>query len=174
MEYYIMLQDECCKNYPEPAGVFETIDKSSVMSGYTQFIDKNPQQFYIKENGNIEYIDFMDKPLVLFSEKLKQYLMRYLRCAFTKPVVLADKKNMKQELYWMIIPETIECLSDMSEFGKDGSVQRLVLEKSRIGYCKLFKVAGIADNIVIIEQQIAEALLKKGFSGIKFKKVDLQ
>ncbi|KNY26563.1 hypothetical protein [Pseudobacteroides cellulosolvens] len=75
-----------------------------------------------------------------------------------KPIVFANVKKMKQDLYWLFILRNINCLSGKSEFNVDGSVNKLVIDSSKVGCYKVFKVKGIAEDFIILDEDIVVAL----------------
>lgn len=106
----------------------KSINIFDVKYGKLQYIDRGPIQFYVKEKGNNIYVDFIENPFHLVSEKLRLKIIKLQETIFFKVIVLADVKKMQQELYWLTIPETIECLSEKSEFNKMGELRKLVID----------------------------------------------
>ena len=172
MDYYIMCQDDTISDFAEPVGISAVIYKDAVKKGQIQFFDKLPEQFYIKQKSSIQYIDYLDKPVHLVSDAFKQLLeFSFRKTIFFKPIVLADKKMMRQDLYWMIVPEIIDCLSKESEFNKDGTLKKLVIDINKTGCSTFFKIEGIMEDYIILREDVAEKILKEGLVGIKFLKV---
>ncbi|MBC2582568.1 serine protease [Clostridium sp. DJ247] len=134
--------------------------------------DEMPIQFDIKEKSSSEYIDFIEKPVPLVSDNLKKLLQKYDKKIFFKPIVLCDRKQEKQDLYWLMVPDSIDCLSDKSEFNKDGTLKRLVIDKKKVGNFKIFKVNGIIEDLMLVRLDAAESILRRDFTGIKLKKVE--
>ena len=171
MEYYIIYQDERIYNFTEPTGVAKVIDLSLIKRGKIEALDDSPVQVYIKEKSENEYIDFIDKPVTLISENLKQVFDAYDEKIFFKPVVFADAKRMKQDLYWLMVPEGVKCLSSDSEFNRDETLKKLVIDEERVGFSKIFKVSDILEDIIVVNQDVAESILRRDFTGIRLKKV---
>jgi hypothetical protein len=86
--------------------------------------------------------------------------------------MLADVKKMKQNLYWLCIPKDIEALSCQSEFKMDGSLKKLVISEKKVNFRKIFRITGIIEYIVILNQDVAESILRRDFYGITLKKID--
>ncbi|MBC2580533.1 imm11 family protein [Clostridium sp. DJ247] len=173
MDYYIICQDERVINFAEPiAGI--ALDKNAMKKKQRETIDEMPMQFYIKEKQENQYIDYIEKPIPLVSDKLKTIMENFQEDTFYRPVVLADIKRMKQDLYWNIVPKAVSCLSNKSEFNKNGTLKKLIIDESKIGFNKIFKIDGILEEFTVLSLDLAEAILRRDFTGIKFKKIEKQ
>ncbi len=172
MEYYIIYQDKRISNFAEPIGTLDETEKNIIKNGNVKHIDEMPIQFYIKEKNENQYLDYIEKPVPLVSDKLKQLLEKLQRDMFFKPVIIADKKLMKQNIYWLIVPKGINCISPKSEFDKNGTLKSLVIDENKVGHSKIFKVEGVLEEIIIMSLDLAECILRRDFEGIRFKKVE--
>jgi hypothetical protein len=74
-------------------------------------------------------------------------------------------------VYWLTLIDKIECVSEESEFKKDKSIKKLVLDKEKIGNKKIFRVEGVVEKIIVINQDIAESILRRYFEGIGIEKI---
>jgi len=174
MEYFVMRQDPRLTNMVEPQGLLNQIDKYAYKNDERQYFDKSAAFCYIKEKPCNDYGDYLEKPLPLVSDKLKMLLEEREKCNFFKTVALYDSKRMHQEVYSLLMPLKFSCLSTQTEFNKDGSVKKLVLEQSKLGCCKVFRVSGIVEELVIINLDLVEKILHQGFFGLKFEPVALE
>jgi|LSQX01.3.fsa_nt_gb hypothetical protein len=172
MDFFILSQDDRISGYAEPVGVSGVIDVSAVKRNDIESFDDTPVQVYIKEKVENEYLDFIDKPVHLISEKMKQIFEMRQKDIFFKPVVLADMKRMKQDLYWLAMPTKVECLSDMSEFNKDGSLRKLVINQMKASDYRVFKIEGVLENYLIVNTDIAESILRNELFGFILKKIE--
>lgn len=167
MDFFIIFQDSRIHNYIEPKG-FIKAPSNNMDSKESLNI---PIVINVKEKVENEYIDFMEKPVPLVSDKLKQLIGLHQKEILFKPVVLTDAKRMRQDLYWMIIPRKIECLSPESEFNKRGELKNLILQKDKIKNKNVFMIEGIVESHIIVSQFMAEEILRNNFYGMRFKKV---
>lgn len=71
-----------------------------------------------------------------------------------------------------MIPQAVECLSPKAEFNKDDTLERLVIDETKIGFTKIFKVDGILENFIMISLDLAESILRRDFTGIKLERVE--
>ena len=98
----------------------------------------------------------------------------YEKNIFFKPVVLADKKRIKQDLYWLVVPEKRKCLSSETEFKKDGMIKRIVIDEKKVLESIVFLIDYIKENFIIVNLDVAESILRRGLIGIKFKKIETE
>ena len=172
MDFYVISQDVRVLDSVEPIKVHQAFDMETIRRGRLQELDDWPVQLYIKEKETNSYVDFIEKPIPLISDKLKQVFEMYGEDIFYKPVMLADVKNMKQSLYWLCIPKDIECLSYQSEFKMDGSLRKLVISEKKVNFHKIFRITEVLEYNVILNQAVAESILRRDFYRITLKKID--
>ncbi|PZM61939.1 serine protease [Paenibacillus dendritiformis] len=129
--------------------------------------------FDVKPNPRNEYMDYIESHLPIISNRLKQLWLRYDPKLFFKPVILLDQTVMRQEMYWLLIPDLIDCLASASAFHKNGTVKHLVLDRQKIGDCKIFKVAGLIERMIVIRLDVVESMLRRGFTGFGLRKVEI-
>ena len=172
MEYFIMRQDKRYTNCIEPLKMKESFDKHVVRRSAIQFIDlTTPQMFYIKAKTENDYLDYLDSPFHLISDSLRQLFMKHEKRLFYKPIVLADVERMRQDYYWMVFPEIINCLTAKSEFNRDRTLKTAFIDTKEVGYCKIFKIDGILEDLIVVDLDIADEILANDFCGIKFEKI---
>ncbi|HEY8462574.1 MAG TPA: hypothetical protein VIM29_00855 [Bacillota bacterium] len=69
-------------------------------------------------------------------------------------------------------PNSCDCLAEQSEFNKNGSLKRLVINQSKAEGSWIFKAARIMEYWIIVNLSVAEGKLRREFSRIRFKRVD--
>jgi len=169
--FYIM-KAENINNAVEPKDITKSIKLEYVRKNLIQYLDTQPVQFYIKEKPNNIYPDFIEKPIPLISDKVKEFFDKLgIKSIFYKPVMLADIKRMKQTLYWLVVPRKIDCMSDETLFNRDDSVRRLKIDSERVGYYKVFKVNGILEDYIIVDESVVNILSVGNFFGFEFEKI---
>lgn len=172
MNFFVILQDGRISNCVEPIKVFSTIDVDAVKRSDIEAFDNMPVQLSIKEKEENEYIDFIEKPVPIISDKMKQVFEMYQKDIFFKPLVLTDINKMKQDLYWLTIPQKVKCLSEKSEFKRDGSLHRLVIDSKKASPYRVFKIDGILEDFIIINTDTAESILRRDLYGFLLKTID--
>lgn len=156
-DYYILKSDKRLSDAIEIKGAHKVIDRDHIKTNSLQFIDPNPIMFHIEDKGI--YPDFIEEPLPLISNKIWTIFDQLkLKNIFFKPVCLADVKKMTSHLYWLIIPDKIDCLSGSTEFNMDGSVKKLRIDREKVGYYKVFKVKGIWEDFIILDDDIVNTV----------------
>jgi hypothetical protein len=173
MDFFIISQDNSIPDPVQPAGILQVIDRNKIKPENIHKMDEIAVQFEVKENSKAIYVDFIENPVPLVSDKLKDILEKYEERIFFKPILLADIKKSRQDVYWLLVPDSIECLSDKSEFNKNDTIKRIVLDEKKVKYRKVFKVKGILENLIIVRLDVAESILRRGFTGITLKKVEM-
>lgn len=172
MDYYIISQDTRIDNYAEPLNASNLIGKYST-EGMNDNFKTTPVVVHIRDKAENEYIDFIERPRSLVSDKLKQLLEGYQKDIFFKPVVFTDVKRMKQSLYWFFAPPKVDCLSKDSEFNKNGTLKRIVICESKAIGKNVFLTEGTIEECIILSQDVVEIILRKcDYVGIIFKRVE--
>lgn len=165
MNYFILSQDSRVDN---------AIKKSNVKSleGKDLTINKfSPIALRIKGDENKIYGDLIEGKITLVSDNLKSLIEKYDENIFFRPFVFQDIENKIQSVYWFAIFEQLNCLSKESEFNKDGSLKKLVIDKDKANGYRIFKVNGIIEDYIIISLDLAESILRRDFLGLKIKKI---
>lgn len=174
MEYFILGQDKRITNAVKPIGVSELVTKTGFITKNWGALDDLPAQVYITQKDHQEYVDLIANPLPLISDKLKQLFQKFDPDIFFKPVILADQKKMRQNLYWLMVPQNCDCLSSNSEFHKNLTLKRLIIDPQKARGKWIFKIAGIMEAYIFVNLGVAESILRRNFQGIEFINVETE
>jgi hypothetical protein len=174
MEYFILGQDKRITNAVKPIGVSELVAKTGFTTRNWGALDDLPTQVNIAQKDYQEYVDFIANPLPLISDKLKQLFQKFDPDIFFKPVLLADQKQIRQNLYWLMVPQNCDCLSSDSEFHKNLTIKRLIIDSKKASGKWIFKIAGIMEAYIFVNLGVAESMLRRDFKGIEFKNVETE
>ncbi len=174
MNYFIMLQDDRIPDWAEPVGISEMIAKEMLTDERFHELESKAFQVPIQSKSNLVFSDFIERPLPLLSDKLKQLVIKYVPNMPVTSVVLVDRKQMRLEPYWLMMPPRIDCLSEKSEFHLDGTLKKLVIDERKAAPYHLFKVLGIREDFILINLMLAESILRRDFDGICLKKVETE
>jgi predicted RNA-binding protein len=166
--YFEIYQDKRIEQCIEPRGALKKID----FKDDKEEIENMATQLFLTEKKENEYVDYIERPGLLISDNLKEVFEKYKEEIISRPVVLSDKKNKKQTVYWQIAIKAIDCISDKSEFDKNGTLKKLVIDEKKAGLKRIFKVKGILENIIIIRLDVAESILRRDFTGIALKRIE--
>lgn len=175
MDYFILVQDRRIADAIEPAGLGKMVKRVPFHAAELVALDEQIVPIYLKSGSHKRYIDFIENPVTLVSDQLKQILEKYEPKLFFKPMMLMElgKRPPRQELYWLMAAQRIDCLSPQSEFNINGTLKRLVIDDKKISREKIFQIKGIIEDLLLIRLDVAESLLRRDFTGIKLKKVQL-
>lgn len=166
MDYFILSKDERVDSFAGRHDI-KPLEKNNLLR------DKlTPLMLRITNDGDKLYPDIITTEKInLVSDKLKQILEKYDKNIFFRPLVFQDIKNKKQSVYWVAVFEDIDCLSEETEFHKDGKLKRLVVDKEKVEGYRIFTVKGMLENYIIISLDLAESLLRRDFLGLKIKRI---
>ncbi|SCW29957.1 hypothetical protein SAMN04487970_10028 [Paenibacillus tianmuensis] len=171
MEYYLLTQDTRIADYARPVGgpQFFSPKSASYQERFYALKDES-LQFYTR--GSDEYLDYIERPYPLVSERLKEALERCQKDILYKLVILTDLQQSKQTVYWFLAPETVSCLSSETEWHKNGAINKLVLDSSKIGSYKVFQIAGTIEPYLVVDVDTAESALSLNPQGIQLTRLE--
>ncbi|CAH8767607.1 hypothetical protein [Paenibacillus dendritiformis] len=167
--YFKLAEDGRIEGRAIPVGLSNSLFQLSE-NGKTEG-DSTSLSFPIREQEHVEYVDFLERPLPLVSDKFKQLLEKYMPDMRWNLVILTDVRRVHQEVYWNASPPRTRCLSVRSEYFKDGALKRLVLEGNKT-YEPFFQVDGVRETIWIVNLAVAESMLRRDFYGICLEEVE--
>ncbi|GIO29008.1 MULTISPECIES: serine protease [Paenibacillus] len=165
--FFRLVADERIANRAEP-------NTPGTVSGFDDEAgpEEEPLVFPILERNVVEYVDYIDRPMPLLSDRVKRLVELYMPELRWRSVILTDMRRVRQEVYWMTSLPRLRCLSADSEFYRDGGLKRLVLEGKR-NFRPLFEVDGIRERVWIVNLALAESLLRRDVYGIHFAEVEM-
>ncbi|KAF6628135.1 hypothetical protein [Paenibacillus peoriae] len=169
MEYYRIAQDERIVNYAYPLNITRRELVNQITAAKKD--EGAALQFYVEQSY---YLDWLDDPHYMASDKFKQICEKYQADLVWKPAVLANPQAMCQKLYWVLIADEVDCLSTSSEWNKDGTLKTMVLDEQKIGTRKICKLQSSLRHEVIVDLDVAESILKFNLTGIRLYKIDTQ
>lgn len=174
MNYFILSQDERISNAVEPIGISKVIKKELLTAERMEELEAIDRQFPVLDKRENDYIDFIEKPIPLLSDSVKQLVGKYEPRLPFKSVVLMNLPKLSQVLYWLIIPPKVACLSAQTEFHLDGTLKKLVIDEALAAPYTIFKIDGIKEDYVIVNIELAESILRRAFRGIRLLKVQTE
>ncbi|UJF32210.1 serine protease [Paenibacillus hexagrammi] len=170
MRYFQITEDERILNAAKPMGITD-IPKEMLTRERVHELDDWLLQFQVREQpGGGRFVDFIERPIPLYSEPFKRHLEKCSKQLHVQPVVLTDLKHLKQESYWLVVPPVVHCVSEQSEFRKDGTLQQLVIQEEQIRH-PFFKVGGLLEDVLVVDLAMAESILRRGLTGMRFKRL---
>ena len=154
--------------------------KDACRKSEIQYLDREKIIIAASESGGTEFPDLIVyEYMYLFSDEvIKQIKKEIEQYVFLKPIEITCDIIGKKELYWLIVPPRIDCLDlDNSEIEDEwdfdlGIIPVLHCKKIRIddqlvGNFEIFKIAGIDDNNIYINENIKNKIMDINPEGIK-------
>lgn len=129
---------------------------------------------FVKEDGEKPvYLDFIDHPRWLISDRMKGLLEKYDRFLRFYSAVVTERSAQRQEIYWFMEPKEVDSLSERTQVDAGGICRRLVLAETKVRREPFFRVAGMKEGLLIVRLDVAESLLRRDFTGLHFTPVEL-
>ena len=153
----------------------DKFNRSACLKSEFQYLYHSVISVEVDEGSGEIFQDFVYMyGVLLISERLKNLFdsldIDYL---FYKRVLLTKKNIGKEEVYWLTVPERIDCLDkENSEIKASRYVESIKIEEDRTGRYEIFKLAGVKNEEIIISERIATALRDSNFTGFYIYSVD--
>jgi hypothetical protein len=168
MDFFLVTQDNRIINRIEPIGITKDMFKEALSE------DDEPMLFYLKEKSQNDYVDLIERPVFLVSDRCKKVLKMYSKQTIFAPVVLGETQQSFQEVYWYVRPPKIDCLSEQAEFNKNGTLKRLVINPGRVAGHRVFQIDQIMESFIVIDLVVLESLLRRGLVGFRPELVQME
>lgn len=129
---------------------------------------------YLGGNGKETRPDFIQSPVTMFSERLKDVMDAYEPDLVFKDVVLIHKANSLQYHYVQVLMDQLDVISDKTEFYPNHLPKRLILDSQKIGRRNLFFLPGTYRSDPIVGLALAESLLRRNAVGMRLEEVEVE
>lgn len=174
-EFYTIEASTNVEEYVSVKDGMKEYEKHCQMSEF-QYFNTDPIRVEVDKDSGKIFQDFIyDKGVPIISDGLKTCLdelgVDYL---LYKKIILTKKLLGVEELYWLALPQRINCLNrDESDIDEElNFADEIVINEDKVGRYEVFKLAGVTNLDIIITKKIAEALKKKKFIGLHINKLD--
>ncbi len=128
---------------------------------------------YLSPDGGEAAWDFIQSPVNMASVMLHHVLDMYEDSLIFKKVSLIHKEKDREFLYYQVLMDEIEGLSDRVERYPDQTEKRIVLDTDKIGEHKVFLLSDSKMKDPIVHVDVAESILRRGPMGILFQEVEV-
>lgn len=172
MEYFVISQDESLQDH---LMTFEGLRAAnSTLEVTSDQADAIHDLTVVFVNGDTDYVcpDFIERPVVLVSDTMKKVFEMYDDDVIFKCAVLTNVSEESQRVYWLMLVDRLDCLSEQTEFDKTGGVKRIVIDPDRAKGHAVFRIKGIAETTLVINLDIAESLLRRELFGMKISEIE--
>lgn len=174
MKYFLLEQDNRYSNVPQILDMYSKIDRKNV-NLINEYKIKDTIILYTHGDSNTKYLDILERPKYIVSEKMKKLLNEYTDNIVFKYLPLIDMENRKQNNYYLPIFEEVKVLGSKTEFNLNKSeAKKIVLDGSKIKNRRVFKIAGIEKTKVVVSVDVAESILRRDFLGVSLKELQVE
>ena len=166
MDYYLLKQYDKMSDLIIPsisATKVKTIWENKEISDFV-FTNQNSKA--------TNYLPFYNKPTWLVSQDTQNILDKYQIEQEFKTCLLGQVGTLIQEIFFCMKPYFLDCLDITTEFYHTGTLKHIVLNKSKIKYNKVFAIANILENYLVVDYEILEKLLCAGVYPIIYEKLE--
>lgn len=129
---------------------------------------------YLGGSGREARWDFLQCPVMMFDERFRDILEAYEPELFFQEVVMIHKENSLQYPYVHTVLAQLDAVSENTEYYPNKTVKRLVLDRRKIGRHNLFLLEGNHRKDPIVSLPLAESLLRRRPTGIRFEEVEVE
>lgn len=162
MEYFLLRAETNITNTARPYGIESNI-KVCNLSDVTVARVKEPNQ---------HYLDFIESPRTMVSDKIKRILEKSNPKTVFKQVVIIDESKKQQLIYWLFSLDEIEFMADTCKCGKL-NFEKLMIDHQKVkkhGYA-FFVVMSVYEPYLVVNLEIAEKILRTNPVGIRFERI---
>lgn len=173
MRYFFITQDTqlpCAISYRD----FDIRGRRHIFSRQDAEQLNNSVVLYLGGSGREARWDFLQCPVMMFDERFRDILEAYEQEIFFQEVVMIHKENSLQYPYVHTILEQVDAVSGNTEYYPNGTVKRLVLDRTKIGRHNLFLLKGNHRKDPIVSLTLAESLLRRRPTGMRFEEVEVE
>ena len=127
---------------------------------------------FMEGNKGSIYPDIIESPVFLISDRLKQLIEPFEDSVIYKRVILSQVREERQAVYWLMVPKTLDCLSDASEYYPNGWAKKAEIDPAKVGLHRIFQINLLPRPLFIVNLDAAEAIMRREFDGIMLVPVE--
>lgn len=173
-KFYAIGTSSDVSDYLNVGNSLATIERYCSKSEF-QYLDKKVLTVELDSSSGTECQDFIYKNGVpLISERLKDFFdKRKIDYLFYKKIILKKSDIGLEEIYWLALPQRIECLNREKSDIDDmlNLADEIVINENQIGRFEIFKLAGVTNLEIIVTESLAEDLKAEKFVGMHIYKI---
>jgi len=91
-----------------------------------------------------------------------------------KSVTFIDQESGEPFSYWVCNISKVSALSEKSVFHPDGSLKQLVLDAQAVQDQRIWMLGDVRETRVLVRLDVVESMLRRGFTGFVFRKVEME
>ncbi len=135
---------------------------------------KDMVPLFLSGSGREVRPDFIQRPVIMFSDRLKEILTAYEPELVFKSVVLIHKESGLQYRYVHVLMDCVDGLSEKSQWYPGGMEKHLVLKGEKAAGHHLFLLKGVQRKDPLISLPMAESLLRRKVTGICLEEAEVE
>lgn len=171
MKYYHMYQDKRIKNCVKLRDF--TTEESVDFTKEDADKLRESTIIFATSDKEVSYPCILEAPITMVEQEVQKVITMYDDTVIFKSVAIINKEENTQERYKVMLLDRIDCLHETTEYRKDKSIQKLVLDSKKVSKSKIFRIQGTKRKDIIVSMDIAESLLRRRVFGIRFEEIKI-
>ncbi len=166
--YYILDSVTSIEDFVSIADSLHILNDGACRRGEFQFLSHDPISIEVDESSGDVFQDLIyESGVLLITNRMKSFFDKLeIDYLYYKKVFLTKKDLGIEEIYWLALPERIDCLDrKLSAINKRNEAKDIVINENMTGRYEIFRLLGVANTEIIISDRMAELLKNSGFSG---------
>lgn len=128
---------------------------------------------YLSGNGDEAKPDFIQHPVYMISDKIKEIIDSYEDDLILQNVIMIHKESQKQYRYYQILMDQVEAQSERMEYYPDGLEKKIILDKEKIAQHHIFLLKNSGMKHPLVSLALMESLLRRNVSGVIFEEAEV-
>lgn len=170
MKYYRMSQDKKIQN-----GIcfmeFPTQQVVEFDSSYEKVMKKSVT-LHVKDNNHTTFPEVIEAPCFMVGEEIYKVIHMYEPDIIFTTAVFKCNESKEIFIYKIGLIDRNDCLHENTEFYKDNSLKRLVLDKKKLEGRHITRIKGITPGDIIVSMAVAESVLRRNCIGVRFEEIE--
>jgi hypothetical protein len=77
-------------------------------------------------------------------------------------------------VYWYFKPPQVKCISDRTEFYKNETIKKLVINQRHTSGYRVLQVNHLIQTFILFDLMVVEGLLRRGFTGFRLERIEVE
>lgn len=173
MRYFTMRQDRGLPYALQLRG-FDITSPGHMFTKAEEDKLKDTSILYMAGSGDEAMPDFLQSPVYLVSERIKEILDLYEDGLIFKETIMIHKEAEVQFTYYHILMDELEALSSSTQYYPNGIEKEIILDREKVKGRNLFLLADSKTKTPIVSLNVVESLLKRHTIGILFEELEVR
>uniref|UniRef100_UPI0006D0E029 hypothetical protein n=1 Tax=Clostridium sp. NkU-1 TaxID=1095009 RepID=UPI0006D0E029 len=175
MDYFRIREDRSYFYTPDITNLWDIVNRRAAMALKNESNISDINVGFARSEKQLDYVDVLDHQLFLVSEGIKRVLSIYDPSLIFKNLFLLNNLDGSYFNYYAPLFTEVDCLPEMYKIMTHrNKLEKLIIKAKAVEDYSVCKVAGIDTDIVIIRLDVAESLLRRGFTKLILERVVLE